>query len=79
MKNKPENNAEHGRDIICEYSEVLDMIKNLKFKKKFFGGVDEADVWKKIYELNRLYEKLIIAELSRKCPAQRGNDDEAAD
>ena len=37
----------------------------MKFRKKFFGGVDEADVWKKINELNQMYEELHEEERMR--------------
>ena len=44
---------------------VNDWLHEVRFKKKRFGGLDEADVWKKIGELNRLYEKMLIAERTR--------------
>ncbi len=44
---------------------VNDWLREVRFKKKRFGGLDEADVWKKIGELNRLYEKMLIAERTR--------------
>lgn len=37
--------------------EILEQLKKTKFKKQIFGGINEADVWKKIEELNSLYEK----------------------
>ncbi|MFR1945918.1 hypothetical protein [Faecalimonas umbilicata] len=36
----------------------------MKFKKRLFG-VDEADVWKKIQELNHLYEEALAWERKR--------------
>lgn len=36
-----------------------------KFRKRLFGGVDEADVWKKLSELNALYEAALSAERIR--------------
>lgn len=47
------------------YEDILQWIKKLKFKKKLFGGVDEADVYKKIEELNSLYEKALLNERAR--------------
>ncbi|MDD6464334.1 MAG: hypothetical protein PUF75_00145 [Coprococcus sp.] len=47
------------------HEEILSWIKKLKFKKKVFGGVDEADVLKKMEELNTLYEKALLAERAR--------------
>ena len=40
-------------------------LKQVRFKKVFFGGVDEADLWKKIAELNSLYEAALSAERAR--------------
>jgi hypothetical protein len=37
--------------------EIEKYLKNLKFKKNIFGGLDEADVWKKIKKLDELYQK----------------------
>ena len=43
---------------------IRQWLKKIRFKKSMFG-VDEADVWKKISELNGLYEAALIAERSR--------------
>ena len=40
-------------------------LKLVRFKKTLFGGVDEADVWKKIAELNSLYEAALSGERAR--------------
>lgn len=45
--------------------DVVEFLKKVKFKKKFFGGVDERAVWKKIDELNSLYQSALIAERAR--------------
>lgn len=39
-------------------NEIADKINKMKFKKKPFGGVDEADVWKKIRELDADYQNI---------------------
>ncbi len=44
---------------------ILSWVKHLKFKKKFIGGVDEADVLKKMEELNDLYERALLQERAR--------------
>lgn len=44
---------------------IIDFLKNVKFRKQIFGGVQEADVWKKIGELNELYRQGILAERAR--------------
>lgn len=40
-------------------------ISETRFKKVLFGGVSETDVWKKIGELNALYEAALSAERAR--------------
>lgn len=42
--------------------DVAQFIKELRFKKKLFGGVDEEDVWKKIEQLNKEYEAVFLAQ-----------------
>lgn len=39
-------------------NEIADKINKMKFKKKLFGGVDEADVWRKIRELDADYQNI---------------------
>lgn len=39
-------------------------LERLKFKRRLFG-VDEADVWKKIQELNQMYEEALVWERKR--------------
>lgn len=40
-------------------------MKTVRFKWAVIGGVQEADVWKKIAELNELYEAALVAERAR--------------
>lgn len=48
-----------------EQEHIREWLKQVHFKKAFFGGVDEADLWKKIAELNSLYEAALSAERAR--------------
>lgn len=48
-----------------EQARIAAWLKRTKFKKRLFGGVDEADVWRKLEELNRLYEDAVLAERVR--------------
>lgn len=60
-------------------SEIKEWLEGVTFKKARFGGVDEADVWKKINELNSLYEKALIAAAAAKPEAdtsEKGDGDE---
>lgn len=45
--------------------EIQEWLSRVRFRRVLFGGVREADVWKKIAELNALYEKLLEAERIR--------------
>lgn len=49
---------EHCRTM----EDVAHYIENMRFRKKLFGGVDEADVWKKIEALHREYEAVFLAQ-----------------
>ena len=42
--------------------DVARYIEGMRFKKKLFGGVDEADVWKKIEALHKEYEAVFLAQ-----------------
>ena len=33
--------------------DISNLLKNLKFRKKMFGGIDEKDVWRKLDELQK--------------------------
>ncbi|MDR7871446.1 MAG: hypothetical protein RIN55_11335 [Tissierellaceae bacterium] len=58
---------------------IADWLEKVCFRKNFFGGVDEQDVWKKIDELNSMYEAALEAERVRyntliECYKQTGID-----
>lgn len=40
-------------------------LKQVRFKKCLLGGISERDVWRKISELNSLYEAALVAERTR--------------
>lgn len=48
-----------------EQQKIVEWLKKVRFQRQPFGGVSEADVWKKIDELNRLYESALAAERIR--------------
>lgn len=48
-----------------EQKRIVQWLKKVKFKKKLFGGVNERDVWKKIGELDSMYNEVIYAERVR--------------
>ena len=48
-----------------ERREIISWLKKVRFRRRFFGGVDEKNVWKKISELDALYTKALEAERVR--------------
>lgn len=48
-----------------EYQRVAAYLSAVRFKRKAVGGLDPADVWKKLEELNGLYEDALLAERVR--------------
>lgn len=70
MKDKNENKNENKNNIENvefnhEKREIAQWLEKVRFRKKFFGGVSEQDVWKKINELNEMYEEALKAERIR--------------
>ena len=54
------------RSFPPEYQQQIESwLKQVKFRRRLFGGVDEAQVWTKIRELNDIYQKALIAERAR--------------
>ena len=54
-----------GQTLNHEQEKIKDWIEQVRFRHKLFGGVDEADLWKKIAELNEMYQKALSAERAR--------------
>lgn len=48
-----------------EQEEIINWLEKVKFSKQLLGGVNEQDVWKKINELNEMYEAALRAERIR--------------
>lgn len=48
-----------------EQKRIRQWLKQVRFRKSLFGGVDERDVWKKIGELNDMYNAALVAERAR--------------
>ncbi len=51
--------------LTAEREDIAEWLKKTKFRTKIFMGVDEVDVWRKIGQLNRLYDKALLAERAR--------------
>lgn len=54
-----------NRSTNSTHAEICNWLKNLRFKRRLFGGVDEDDVLKKLAELNTLYEAALLSERAR--------------
>ena len=48
-----------------EHEKLLHWFETVKFRKVLFGGVDETQLWKKLEELDKLYEAALGAERAR--------------
>lgn len=48
-----------------EHLSIVQWLKSVKFRKQIVGGVNEEDVWKKIHELNEMYEAALRSERIR--------------
>lgn len=48
-----------------EQKKISEWLEKLRFRKQLFGGVSEEDVWKKIEELNSMYQVALNAERIR--------------
>ena len=51
--------------VNSEQQNIVEWLKKVRFQKQLFGGISEADVWKKIDELNKLYDAALTAERIR--------------
>lgn len=56
--------------IPTSMEDISELLKNMKFKHVLMGGVDDADVWKKLEKLDEAYRTLLAfrqEEFSRIC------------
>lgn len=54
--------VDESEPLNSEHQKMLEWLKTVKFKRSLVNGVDEVDVWRKLEELNNLYEASLIAE-----------------
>jgi hypothetical protein len=55
----------YPRTLSVEMQEITDWLSKVKFRRQWFGGLDERSVWNKIKELNTMYEHALEAERIR--------------
>ena len=48
-----------------EQEKLRQWFQEVKFRKVLFGGVDEFQLWKKLEQLNQIYETYLSAERAR--------------
>lgn len=48
-----------------EQEKLNQWFQTVKFRKTLIGGINEASLWKKLEELNGLYDDAIVAERAR--------------
>ena len=48
-----------------EHEKLKEWFLTVRFRKVLFGGVDEVHLWKKLEELNQIYETSLSAERAR--------------
>ena len=58
----PETNT---KALNHEQEKLRQGFQEVKFRKVLFGGVDEIQLWKKLEELNQIYETSLSAERAR--------------
>lgn len=64
QKNYKESGS-NAQAINHEYEVLIKWFQTVKFQKVWFGGIDESNLWKKLEELNKLYEAALSAERAR--------------
>ena len=58
--------ADKEKEVLNEEQlSIINWLKTVKFRKQIIGGVNQEDVWKKINELNEMYETALRAERIR--------------
>jgi len=53
------------RQFNPEQKVIAQWLEDVRFQKQYFGGISEEDVWKKIGELNAMYEEALKVERVR--------------
>lgn len=59
---KGSQHMSQGRQRSRSMADVAAYIKGMRFKRRLFGGVDEADVWRQIELLHKEYESVFLAQ-----------------
>lgn len=73
---KPDEEGAEECTLNFEQQRIAKWLKEVKFRKRLFGGVSERDVWKKLLELNEMYNAALAAERARYDALLKKNTDE---
>lgn len=73
---KPDEEGAEEGTLNFEQQSIAKWLKEVKFRKRLFGGVSERDVWKKLLELNEMYNAALAAERARYDALLKKNTDE---
>ncbi len=65
QKKQSSKSSQEMEAVNEEHKRILQWLQTVKFRKTFLNGVDERDLWKKLEELNGLYEASLVAERAR--------------
>ncbi len=64
-KKEIEESYSANQELNLEQKRIAQWLEKLKFRKQVVGGINEYDVWKKMIELNAMYEQALKAERMR--------------
>lgn len=60
------SSTDSGREPLNHaHEQMLGWLRKVRFRRNLLGGVNERDLWKKLEELNDLYDSAISAERAR--------------
>ena len=54
--------GEDTRPVNREHERLLEWFRTIRFKRTLIGGINEVQLWKKLAELNEIYEAALRAE-----------------
>lgn len=65
MNKSSSSDPSDSKGLNRQQVEIINWLEKVRFRKQLFGGVKEEDVWKKIQELNEMYDAALKAERVR--------------
>lgn len=65
VQSRAQGRKETIQPLNCEQKRILQWLRKVRFRKRLFGGISERDAWKKIEELNAMYNNALMAERAR--------------